>query len=345
MDLASQKLEGVLEWTGRTYPFRGNVWREGKKLVLPRIEVPHDYIGRGTLDVRNGDYDFWFERNERRFHLRSNLNQLEFDTEIQLNHASKNHLDWVLLGKARFTALRRERGKPGPRLKGEVRTEYLIIESEPLQDFHGSFEVSPEGIQGIDFEWSGVFHLEGRILFRGGGSRQDLTLQVEGYPLESIREFALRPLPDNLKGTLEGKLKLRGQLDRPEIQGYFTVKDGMIEKLDFDRAVIEFRGFPPQLRLYDSKVFRGRNVLKMTGVIDLRLENLFHGIQIQRSDHLVLWKGMSIYWKEGQSAVEADQPLGKRLSMGFEVGGGTPDSKSNDSGEERHAVAGPKLKF
>ena len=345
MDLASQKLEGRAEWTGHSYPFRGNIWREGKRLVLPRLEIPNGYAGKGNVDIANGDYDFWFERGERRFHLRSNLNRLEFDTELQLDHASINHLDWVVLGKARFIPLPRERGKPGPRFKAQVQTDYVIVEYQPLQDFRGSFEVSPEGIQGLNLEWSGVFHLEGRILFRGGESREDLALHVEGYPLESIREFARRPLPTNLKGTLEGKLKLRGEFSRPEIQGHFTIKDGMIGKLDFDRAVIEFGGFPPQLRLYDSKVFRGRNVLKMTGVIDLRLENLFHGIQIQRPDHFVLWKGMNVYWKEGQSAIEADKPLGKRLSMDFEVGNGTPDSKSNDSGEERHAVAGPKLKF
>ena len=345
MDLASQKLEGRVEWTGHSYPFRGNIWREGQRLVLPRLEVPNGYVGKGDVDFANGDYDFGFQRGERRFHLRSNLNRLEFNTELQLDHASINHLDWVVLGKARFTPLPREGGKPGPRFKAQIQTDYVIMEYQPLQDFRGSFEVSPEGIQGIDLQWSGVFHLEGRIIFRGGESREDLALRVEGYPLESIQELARRPLPTNLKGTLEGKLKLRGELSRPEIQGYFTIKDGMIEKLDFDRAVIEFRGFSPQLRLYDSKVFRGRNVLKMTGVIDLRLENLFHGIQIQRSDHFVLWKGMNVYWKEGQSAIEADKPLGKRLTMDFEVGSGTPDSKSNDSGEERHAVAGPKLKF
>ena len=345
-DLASQKLTGMGTWAGASYPFNGNLRREGKKIIFPALRLAHEYRGKGTIDFSNGNYDFWFERQRRRFHLRSNLNHLEFETEFQLDHASINHLDWVVLGSAHIAPLERKKGRSGPQFKVQIQTEYVIVQFQPLQDFQGSFEISAEGIEAINFKWGEVFYLEGRVLFRGGESREDLLMGVQGYPLEMIKEFSGRPMPNNLRGMLEGKLKLRGQVAKPEIQGHFTIKDGMIEKLDFDRAVIEFRGFPPQLRLFDSKVFRGRNTLQMTGVVDLRLENLFHGIRIQRSDHLVIWKGMSVYWKEGKSAVEGEKPLNKKVSMAFEVGAGVPpNSNSEDQGDERHAILGPKLKF
>jgi hypothetical protein len=167
---------------------------------------------------------------------------------------------------------------------------------------------------------------------------------VDGFPLQNVQELARRPVPADLRGELEGKLKLRGEWQRPEIQGYFTIKDGTIEKLDFDRAMIQFQGFPPYLKLYDSKIFKGRNTLKLTGAIDLTLENFFHGIQIKKPDSLVIWKGMSASWKEGHSAVEAEKPLGKKMTMGLEVGAGAPDSQKQDR-EETHAILGPKVRF
>lgn len=344
MNLASEKLQGEWSWGGRSYPFQGKVLQEGKKIVFPHLEMPHQYAGKGEIDRSNGDYDFWFERDRRRLRLHSNLNRAEFDTEFQLDHVSIGHLDWVVGGKARFTPLPKRTGESGPRFRGELQTDYLIVELEPLQDFRGSFELSPEEIEAIDFRWNGVFHLGGRILWRGTEPREDLLLRVEGFPLAAIRELGGRPLPQNLSGTLEGRLKLRGEFARPEIQGYFTIKDGTMEKLDFDRAIVQFQGFPPYLRLYDSKIFKGRNTLKMVGVIDLTLQNLFHGIQIRGPDHLVMWKGMSFYWKEGESAIQGEKPLGKKMAMGLEVGAGVSDSQGEER-EETHAVLGPKLKF
>lgn len=344
MNFESEKLIGNWSWGGRSYPFQGSVRLEERKILFPLLQMPHGYGGHGELDSASGDYDFWFERGERRFHLHSNLSRLEFETDFQLDHAAINHLDWVVLGKARFRRLANRAGEAGPRFGAEVETEYLIVEYEPLDDFRGSFELSPEGVEAIDFRWGGVFHLGGRILFRGGEPREDLLLRVDEFSLETIRDFAGRPIPSNLRGMLEGKLKLRGALARPEIQGYFTIKDGSIEKLDFDRAIIQFQGSPPQLRLYDSKIFRGRSTLRLMGVIDLRLKNIFHGVQIQRSDHLVIWKGMSVYWKEGESAIEGEKPLGKKITMGFEVGAATSGDKDQEQ-DESHALVGPKVKF
>lgn len=344
-DIASQKIDGKGTWAERELSFSGKIKREGKKIIFPILELPRGYKGKGEIQFATGDYDFWFESQRRRFHLQSNLNESQFETEFHLDHASINNLDVVVLGNVRFSPLPKKKDEAGPKFKAELRTQYLIVQYQPLQDFKGSFELNPDGVQKIDVEWGGAFHLKGKILFRGAEAKEDLLLQIDGYPLESLREFAGRPMPENLRGTLEGKLKLRGDPARPEIQGYFTVKDGMIEKLDYDRAVIEFRGFPPQLRLYDSKVFRGRSTLMMTGVIDLRLDNLFHGIRIQRSDHLIIWKGMNVYWEGDNSTIQGEKPLNKKLAMGFEVGAGVSPNSNTENGEETHALLGPKLKF
>ncbi len=342
-DFKSGILQGSWQWTGHAYPFQGKIKREGSKVIFSELELPKSYTGRGELDASNGNYQFWLEREKRRFRIHSNLSQLGFETEFHLDHVLINHLDWVVLGKARFSPLPKHAGDRGLRFKGEIKTDYLIVEYQPLVNFHGNFELSGEGIYAIDCEWNKVFQLGGAILFRGGKQKQDLVLRIQGLPLANMKSFSGRPLPSNLSGTLEGKLKLRGELANPEVQGYFTIKEGTIEKLEFDRAVIQFQGYPPYLKLFDSTVLNGRNTLKMTGAINLKMPNIFRGVQIRGPDHLVIWKGMSIYWKKGESAIEAEKPLGDRLAMGLEVGQGMPET--TDDPEESHAVLGPKFKF
>lgn len=343
MDFEAGKVSGNGSWAGQLYPFQGKMANEGKKIIFSDLQLPHGYQGRGEMDHSNGGYEFSFERERRRFRIASNLSRLAFETEFQLDHASINHLDWVVSGHARFTPLPKRSGDKGPRFLGEVSTDYLVLEFEPLNDFHGTFELSAEGIQAIDFKWSDVFQLGGGILFRAGKPKEDLVLRVEKFPLAHSKDFAGRPIPSNLSGMLEGKLKFRGLVARPEIQGYFTISEGTIDKLEFDHAVVQFQGFPPYLKIYDSNIFRGRNTLQLTGAIDLTLENIFHGIQIRRPDHLVIWKGMSVYWEKDKSAIKAEKPLGGRMAMGLELVSGK-DSKGEDP-EERHAVFGPKVKF
>lgn len=343
MDFEAGVVSGQGSWAGQLYPFKGKMAQDGKKIIFSDLKLPHNYKGRGEIDPTNGDYEFSFEREKRRFRVQSNLSRLAFETQFQLDHASINHLDWVVSGHARFTPLPKRSGDKGPRFLGEVSTDYLVLEFEPFDDFHGTFELTSEGIQAIDLQWSNMFQLGGGILFRGGKPKEDMVLRVEKFPLVNVQDFAGRPVPSNLSGTLDGKLKFRGSLARPEIQGYFTISAGTIDKLKFDHAVIQFQGFPPYLKIYDSNIFRGRNTLQLTGAINLALQNIFHGIQIRGPDHLVIWKGMSVYWEKDKSAIEAEKPLGGRMAVGLELVSGA-DSKGEDP-EERHAVFGPKVKF
>jgi len=343
LDFGTHQLEGTGSWGGRLHAFEGKVFQEKGKILFSDLKLPNQYRGHGEWSPSSGGYEFWLEREKRRFHLRSNLSRLAFETEFELDHALINHLDWVVKGRVRLGPLSGRSGDRELRLKGEVRTDYLIVEYQPLQDFRGNFELGSEGIQAIDCQWHNTFHLGGTVLFRGGELKEDLVLRSDGFSLKDVRTFAGRPVSSNLSGILEGKLKLRGEPSRPEVQGYFTLKDGTIGKLDFDRGLIQFQGFPPYLKLFDSTILKGRNTLKLTGAINLGLKNIFRGIQIRGPDHLVIWKGMSVYWKKGESAIEAERPLGRRVAMGLEVGQGVPES--GEDPEENHALFGPKVKF
>lgn len=341
-DFEKNRLAGSLTWQGQVYPFEGIALREGKIIRFPAVALPHKYVANGEMDWATGNYSLQLDRERRRIEIRSNVSRLKFETHFELDHVSVANLDWVISAKLTLEALQRTSRRQALRYQASLETDYLVIETEPLEDFGGNFELSAEGIQDIDLSWGNVFHLGGRILFKGTEPRTDLVLRVDGFPLASIRDFSGRPLPENLSGNLEGRLKLRGELNRPDVQGYFTIEEGTLDKLDFDQAIFQFQGFPPYLKLYDSKILRGRNTFKLTGAINLALGNVFHGIRIKGPDHLVIWKGMSVGWKAGESAVEGEKPLNSQVAVGFEMGAG--EGKDEDQ-EEAHALVGPKFKF
>ena len=341
-DFEKNRLAGSLAWRGQVYPFEGIALREGQVVRFPAVAFPHQYVANGEMDLATGNYSLQLDRERRRIEIRSNVSRLKFETHFELDHVSVANLDWVISAKLTLEALRRTSRRQALRYRASVETDYLVIETEPLEGFGGNFELSAEGLENIDLHWGGVFHLGGRVLFKGTEPRTDLVLRVDEFPLASIQDFAGRPLPQNLSGNLEGKLKLRGELNRPDVEGYFTIEEGTLDKLDFDQAIFQFQGFPPYLKLYDSKILRGRNTFKLTGAINLALGNVFHGIRIKGPDHLVIWKGMSVGWKPGESAVEGEKSLSSQVAVGFEMGAG--EGKEEEQGES-HALVGPKFKF
>lgn len=341
-DLGTHELRGSISWRGQTEPFSGRIFQAGKRVRLASLVLPRGYTGSGEINRVNGNYGLRFNRQRRRFRVQSNISRLEFDTGFQLDHVSIGNLDWVISGQAQLKALPRVSRQAETRFEGRLKTDYVVVETEPMENLQGSFELTSEGVQGIDLSWGGVFHLNGRILLKGPEARKDMVLRVDGFPLETIHEFAGHPLPQNLKGTLRGKLKLQGDFNRPEVQGYFTIEDGVLENLEFDQAIIQFQGFPPYFKLYNSKILRGRTTFKLMGAINLSLKNIFHGIRIKGPDHLVFWRGISVGWKTGQSAIEAEKSLGSKMTMGLEFG--TGDTQKDDQGET-HALLGPKVKF
>ena len=138
-----------------------------------------------------------------------------------------------------------------------------------------------------------------------------------------------------------------GALARPEIRGDFRIKGGVIGKLSYDRALIYFRGFPPYLALYDSKILKGRTTLRLNGALDLSLKNMFHGVEIRAADRLVIWRGWEISKAPGGD-FEIDRVLSRFPMLSLKGGQGpsdSPDAQGLEDGEELYAGIGPKIKF
>lgn len=326
----------------------GNVHREGRRYRFSQLRTTKGYRGSGELDFRSGDYRFHFKEGRKNIHLVSSLRGLRFNLDLHLDHVDYHGLDLVTLAHIRLEPVRLPWEEHDWKFKGEFHTEYFILEYSPFDDFHGSFEILPYEITHLTTSWGRAFRLYGSVGFKRKRPEAKLEVDVDQFDLRNVREFAAKPLPHNLSGLLDGKLRIEGPLNRPEVIGDFRIKDGRLNKLVYDRAVIHFRGFPPYLALEDSRIFKGRTTLKLTGALDLSLSNMFHGIAVETSDKFLIWKGWEFHahQKEGEMEInKGGNPLANIALKEEEAGQGITTGTANKPQSEQAIGVATRIKF
>lgn len=349
-DLSEGSMRGTVHLpAARVIPFSGGIEQSPRSILFRDIQMETGYQGSGLVNFASGDYSFEFENGMHRIHLDSNLSGEELNMMLNLNHFKIFGMDLVTLTKIHFHPVETDQPAQPWRLVGQIFTDYFILEQQPLDDLQGNFFLDPQGIEELNVSWGNAFKLDGSVRFRSQKSEADLNLRVHQFELSEVEELAAKPLPKSLSGTLDGKLHIEGWLEKPDVFGQFTLKTGMIGKLEFDRAIIQFRGFPPYLALNDSRIMRGRTKLYLKGALDLSLENMLHGVWIETGDKLVIWKGLSLASSEEESGSwEIKTPLAHLPALEV-VLQGEDDSQhlgSQDAlQDESYVSVSPKIKF
>lgn len=347
-DMATHVLQGAFRpLEGEAFTFEGKVFQEGSVFSFKDLLLANGYAGVGKLDGVSGDYQFKFKKERREIVSSSNLRNLNLNLQIKLDHIDFYGLDLVTF--ARIEILEKKPNANGVKTEfsGKFETDYFILEQAPFDDFEGQFSVNATGIHDIMSTWGESFRLEGNVFFKPGGPEARLFLRVADYELENVKEFAARPLPKKIGGKLDGKLIIQGPLKKPEVLGDFTIKKGLLGKLEYDRGFLHFRGFMPYLSLYDSHIDRGRTKLFLKGAIDFSLDNPLHGFFIQSADKIVLYKGWEINTSEAEGDFEINTALGKfpKLSVKAGVEGGDASNKADATQDENYIAVASKIAF
>ncbi len=348
LDLQAGILEGrVTPSRRRSKTFRGDLEQQGDRLLFSNLEISENYNGQGWMDIRTGDYQFDINRNGQRISLASNLTGLDMDMNFDLSHVRFIGLDLVTSIAVRVRPVQTQWQKRQWQFDCAFDADYFILEYTPLEDFKGTFLLSPQGMKNFTSTWGQAFHLEGHIDFQGDESSGKLTLKVKDFDLSGVKDFASKPLPDHLGGLLEGKLMLEGMLKALQADGKFVIKGGRLGKLDFDRGIVQFEGIPPYFRLYDSRILKGRTTLDLEGAIDLSLSNILAGIQIKTGDQLIIWKGWEATGAQGED-VEIEKPGSGLPTLVFKTGDQNQSALVKDSDQKdegQYLAVGPKFKF
>jgi len=329
-------------------PLEGRIRQDEEKFYFDDLRINGRYDGHGWLNHRNGDYEMNFEKDVQRISVSSNLRQRQWKVKLNFDHIRFYGWDIVTSAQVDFKPLASASAKKQGKFLAEFKTDYFILQQAPFADFKGRFEASLAGIKRLQGTWGESFRLEGDVRFPGGKPYADLTLKVEDFDLGTVKEFANKPLPKELGGLLEGKLKIEGPLEKSDVIGHFTVKDGKLGRLDYDRGIIQFRGIPPYLKIYDSRILKGRSTLSIEGVLDLSLGNIFHGVHVRTADKFIIWKGWEMVASPDGGGLEI-QRISSALPTFAILGGTESGSESQDGGiykeEESYVGMGPKIEF
>lgn len=348
MDLADGKLLGSFQSSGEPEIFvNGLVTRTGLRYQFDQLHIGSHYDGMGWFDVASGDYQIKLEKLNQNMTLVSNLRGADLNLNLVLNHIDFYGLDLVTSANIYLMFHEKSSGNNPWKFYGTFDTDYFILEYALLDDFRGSFEITPYGIKNFLSSWGRVFKLGGDISFNRDKPEGKFLVRVSGYDLKELKEFAQKRLPEGLSGLLEGRLKVEGPLQRPEVIGHFTVKDGALGKLQYDLGIIKFQGFPPSLELYDSQFMRGRTHFSLTGTIDYSLDNILYGVAIRTPEKFLIWKGWELNTSRTDGDVEISPSAGSTV-LALKAGSSAEDpvleqGKKND--DENYLVVGTRFKF
>ena len=352
LSLPHQTLEGTFQpMEGQVFDFSGKVHQDRKRFVMDSLVLGSGYLGRGEFDFASGNYEMGFEKGAKRMAIHSNLRGLDFVLNFHLDHVKTFGMDLVTQGKLFLHSVSPRWQSRDLLFKGEFETNYFILDRQPFEDLKGAFELSPAGITGIQAAWGKQFQMTGQVTNPGKNPYLKLLLRVADFDLGTVHQFAAKPLPRALGGRLEGKLSVEGDFAKPEVSGIFNIYDGKWGQLDYDRGIIQLRGFLPYLPLKDCKIWRGRTVFFLNGALDLKLDNIFAGVKIQTPDNMVIWKGIDAVLHKKDNSLEVNTSKVGQWGEFSVLETHSPEPKVEEGEvkdaekEEAKDLFGPKLKI
>ena len=350
-----ESILGTLHFGPLDYRFSGSLLGDPKQFQIKNLAVNDSYKASAQFNVEDGIGQIEVERKDKTRRLQMDFSIADFDLKLifKLDHFDLFGFDLVTYATVSLAPNEAVWQKGVHVFDVNVTTDYLIFQYQVLRDFKATARFSTEGLNDLVAHWGNVSELRGKISF-GPVPRGDLTLQVGPVSLKELKSFGVHPLPHSLDGFFEGKLDAAGPLGTPNLTGAFTIEKGVVGSFEYDRAIVNFSGQLPYLLLKDSKVWKGKNSFNLKGGFDFRMSNFLEGIQVDNSEHIVIWKGLELSSElssassrrarselrdvpEGVSKVEAEYKLGERTSLQV--------SAEESQAKKEYLTVGPKVKF
>ena len=344
LNFEKKTVDGFIKYFDQTHRFSGDIDGLPMDFKINRLVVDKVYQGAGQFDVQKNIY--WLELlyGKQRFRIDLSVHGLAGRLRFKLDHLDLAGFDLVTLATMDLKPYQPEWGKGNHIFEAEIKTEYLIVQFQPLRDFQAEAKLSLRGFHDIRAKWGNVCELDGEILF-GHVSDVQMNLKLDPLHLEEFRYLGVYPLPLSLAGTLEGKANVRGPMDHLFLDGTFGIANGEVGSLAYDHAVINFSGHFPYFILKDSKVYKGKNTFGLKGAFDFGLHNFMKGVYVNNSEHVVIWRGLELN-SELESAGSDFEPLGK-VKAEYHLGERTSINMTaeKDQTNDDYLAIGPKLKF
>lgn len=293
IDLKEEKITGETSLAGFKHQFEGNILKSEDGFQLSEIKFNNGYEANGFLNYRTGKFLMKAAKERQRFSFDLNLNQLDIALNFNLDHFKLWGHDLTAFAKLTLTPLDSRIALGDYRFQAVLHTDYFVLDYHPLRDFKAQFEITPAGLDQLSAGWGEVSRLDGSVTF-GKVTTIDSTLNINSFKLNELEYIGLHPMPVSFEGALEGKLRIIGDVTKPDITGKFSIHEGKIGDFKYDEATIDFYGVPPYLKLLDSKIKRKDNTFLIEGDLDFTLHNIFQKVKIVSLEKVIIWKGLDV---------------------------------------------------
>ena len=162
----------------------------------------------------------------------------------------------------------------GSILRGQIASQYSLINYKPVSEFSGAFEIKDGKLSLSDLSMGGA-RLDG-VWDLNFPFPLDLSLQLNEIPLKNLIAVWLDDPEIEARGGVSGQLQISGVLPSPSIQGRLVTYEGLAGDLRYKSIVLNVEGQYPFIKLMNSVVIPEEGMpFNITGRIDLSNRNHF----------------------------------------------------------------------
>ena len=229
--------------------------------ILPLFLGGWVFTSPGNAEV-NAPFDGSIDFNQRTmaFNLTQDGQQIislrlfpvaenRFQMELVLNHFKTPYFDVSTEFKGFVDLITRE--DHSNIIKGDLSSQYSLIDYKPFRDVSGSFEIRDNQLKLWNLTFGGIV-CDGTIDL-SKGIAANLNVRLNNLPMEQFLSF-FSDKETQSAGSVSGIIHFSGSPDNLNVSGQLSTYDGYVNDLAYNSILINFEGIFPAIQLLDSSL-------------------------------------------------------------------------------------------
>jgi hypothetical protein len=312
LDFKQERLSGRLDWIDEKYPFKGIIQQKDSAIELSQVELLGGYLLNGSFNFLENHFQLGLLKEPFRLTGDFSFDDWDMVATVKLEHWMIQETDVVTFLNIRLTPTPAFKSEKRFEFLGTLKTDYLILDTEPINDLDGTFQVRDLKLQNIDLRWGREFRLQGSYDFISSKG-SELTLGLNRVDLANLKRLFFYERPKAFAGLANGKIELSGVFKNPLISGIIEVDSGEVGNFQYRSAYLKFSGYYPYLRLLDSQITKGKRRYYLQGDLNLRAMNIFQDLIVLSEDRIVVWRGSILGENLEKNWVRISDKLARKL--------------------------------
>jgi len=299
---------------------------------LSDIIINNEYTAKGEFLINKGEYSIYVSKEEQQIHCYLIHSNYSFKINLMLNHVKLSGYDFVTVARIELEPDISFWRDEQLVMNGTIDTDYMIFNYAPLNDFQGSFTISPHTISDIDLTWGEVYRASGEIVIDEPRSLNG-ELSITDLDLGACESIIGYVMPKEIDGIINSRVLILGEVENPTIEGHVRSGPGRFKALSFKKVIINAFGNRNKLTFQDSKIFRSDNVFYLVGTLDFTKKNIFHDVVLESGEKIILWRGWDLSKSIGGDTFSLKRKVTDTINLNVEGAFRSDDFEDSSSGE------------